>query len=317
MTSQTRGILLALMAFAVYAFHDTIIKFLGGGYSPFQVVFFTMLYSFPLGTVMMMSDRTPGTLRPVHPWWTNIRAISMVIASGACFYAFSVLPLADTYAILFATPILITLLAIPILGEQVRLRRGLAIFVGLVGVVIVLQPGQSPLTLGHGAALLASVCAALVATIVRKIGREERSVVMLIYPWIATLVVMGAAMPFVYNPMEGIDMGMNAGIAVLAFIALLLIIEAYKRAEAALIAPMQYSQMLWAIFYGWLFFDEWPGQTTFIGVALIIASGLYIVFREASSDASENTPVLRSRSRPGVSGSPGVGTALRSLRLIR
>ena len=83
---------------------------------------------------------------------------------------------------------------------------------------------------------------------------------------------------------------------------MLMMIEAYKRTEAALVAPMQYSQILWAILYGWLIFDELPGPSTAIGVALIIASGLYIVFREARGGASQNRPVLETRSRAATPG---------------
>ncbi|MHA6264779.1 DMT family transporter [Arenibacterium sp. CAU 1754] len=317
MNGQTQGILLALTAFAIYAAHDTLIKLLGGAYSPFQIVFFSVLFSFPLTSVMLMRDRAPGTLRPVHPWWMAVRTVSIVIASGAAFYAFSALPLADTYAILFAMPILVTVLAIPILGERVRLRRGIAIVTGLIGVGIVLQPGQSELTLGHGAALVAAFGSALASTIVRRIGPDERSVVMLLYPSVATFVVMGAILPATYRPMAGIDFALSAMIAILAFAAMLFMIEAYKRAEAAIVAPMQYSQILWAIFYGWLLFDEWPGWTTFAGVGLIIASGLYIVFREARGGASEHTPVLRTRSRVGTPAAPRISTALRHFGLLK
>ncbi|MAY87719.1 MAG: EamA family transporter [Pseudooceanicola sp.] len=317
MTPQARGIVLALLAFALYAGHDTLVKLLGGRHAPFQIVFFTVLFAFPLSTVMLIGDREPRSLRPVHPGWMAARMVAIVISSAACFYAFSVLPLADTYAILFAMPLLITLLAIPILGERVRLRRGIAIAVGLVGVGIVLQPGQAELSLGHLAALVSALGSATAATIARRIGRDERNVAMLIYPSVATFVVMGAALPFVYTPMSGLDFGLNALIALLAFAAMLLTIEAYKRAEAALIAPMQYSQMLWAVFYGWLLFDEWPGTATFVGVTLIIASGLYIVFREARGGASENTPVLRTRSRAATPSAPRISTARRMLGLGR
>lgn len=317
MTSQTRGIVLALLAFSLYAAHDTLIKLLGGGYSSFQIVFFSVLFSFPLSTVMLIREAEPSTLRPVHPWWMALRTLAIVIASATAFYAFSALPLADTYAILFSMPILITLLAIPILGERIRLHRGIAIVIGLIGVAIVLKPGQSDLTIGHAAALVAAVCSALAGTIVRKIGRDERSVVMLIYPAVATFLVMGATMPLVYRPMEGVDFAMNGLIAVLAFAAMLLMIEAYKRAEAAVVAPMQYSQILWAVFYGWLLFDEWPGPRTFVGVSLIICSGLYIVFREARGGTSEHTPVLRTRSRAATPAAPRISTGLRLIRWKR
>ncbi len=317
MTEQTRGLLFALGAFALFAAHDVLIKLLGGVYSPFQIVFFSVLFSFPLSTVMLMRDAEPGTLRPVHPWWMALRTAAIVCASGSAFFAFTVLPLADTYALLFAMPILVTLLAIPILGETVRLRRGLAIGAGLLGVMIVLQPGQADLNIGHAAAVFAACCSALASIVVRKVGRAERSVSMMLYPAMATFLVMGAAMPFVYKPMAAWDLGMNALIAALAFAAMLLTINAYRHAEAALVAPMQYSQMLWALLYGWLIFEEWPGGTTFLGVALIIASGLYIVFREARGGSSTHTPVLRTRSRIGTPAAPRISAMLRHLRLKR
>ena len=311
MGSQTLGILIALAGFAVYALHDVIIKLLGGSYAPVQIVFFSVLFAFPLTTMMLIGDPAPATLRPVHPWWMAVRTVAVVVASVSAFYAFSVLPLADTYAILFAMPILVTLLAVPMLGETVRLRRGIAIVVGLVGVVVVLRPGEAELTLGHAAALVGATCSALAATIVRKTGRDERSVGLLIYPTLGTFALMGVALPFFYHPMEGLHLAMNALLAVLAFSAMLMMIEAYKRTEAALVAPMQYSQILWAILYGWLIFDELPGPSTAIGVALIIASGLYIVFREARGGASQNRPVLETRSRAATPGIPRVGFGLR------
>ena len=313
MTGPTRGILFALLAFGIYAAHDTVIKLLGSSYSPFQIVFFSVLFSFPLTTVLMMRDPEPGTLRPVHPWWMALRTVAIVVASGAAFYAFTVLPLADTYAILFSMPIMITLLAIPILGERVRLRRGLAIVVGLIGVAVVLRPGQSAMSLGHVAALLAALGSSLAAVVVRRTGHDERSVVMLVYPSLATFLVMGAAMPMVYRPMTGVDFALAVLVAVLAFAAMMAIIEAYRRAEAALVAPMQYSQILWALLYGWLLFDEWPGPSTLIGVSLIIASGLYIVLREARGGTSQNRPVLRTRSRAATPAAPRVSTARRLL----
>lgn len=128
--SNLRGALFALLAFAIFATHDVVVKFLGGLYSPVQIIFFSVLLGFPLVTLMLMGDRSDGHLRPVHPWWTALRTVSAVITGVSAFYAFSVLPLAQTYAILFAAPLLITLLAIPVLGEKVGLRRGLAIVAG-------------------------------------------------------------------------------------------------------------------------------------------------------------------------------------------
>ncbi len=180
--SNLRGALVALAAFAVYATNDTMVKFLGATYSPFLLIFFTGLLAFPLVTILLMSDRSDGNLIPKHPYWTALRTLAAVLNGITGFYAFSVLPLAQCYAIIFAMPILITLLAIPILGEKIGIHRGLAIFVGLVGVLIVLRPGQLPLGLGHLSALMAAFLGATTSVIVRKIGHEERSIVLMALP---------------------------------------------------------------------------------------------------------------------------------------
>lgn len=311
MSPNVQGALSALLAFAIYATHDVVVKFLGEHYHAIQIIFFAGLLSFPLVTLMLMNDRTDGHLRPVHPWWMALRTFGTVVTGVTAFYAFSVLPLAQTYAILFATPLLITLLAIPILGEKVGIRRGLAVVVGLIGVLIVLRPGDADLSLGHAAALAAAVCSSLSSVVVRKIGAEERSVVLLLYPMVANFIVLGLALPFVYQPMPVLHLGMLGIIAAFGFVATLLTIAAYRRAEAVIVAPMQYSQMIWAIFYGYLIFNEAPDRFTLVGAAVIIASGLYIVMREGQAKVSENRPVLESRSRPETGIMPRISVLLR------
>jgi drug/metabolite transporter (DMT)-like permease len=297
MTQNARGALLALMSFGIFATHDVFIKILGGIYSPIQIVFFSVLLSFPLATLMLMRDATPGTLMPRHPWWMALRTGAAVVTGVSAFYAFSVLPLAQTYAILFAAPLLITILAIPVLGEKVRLRRWIAVLVGLSGVMVVLRPGATHLGLGHLAALAAAVGGSFASIVVRKIGADERPVVLLLYPMVANFVLMGGALVFVYQPMPIEHIGYLAIISIMAFVAGRMIIGAYKAGEAVIVAPMQYSQILWASAYGYLFFDEKLDRATVVGAGIIIAAGLYIVLREGRSDASGTTPVLRTRAR--------------------
>ncbi len=297
MGPNAKGALLALLAFGIFSTHDVIVKTLGASYSPFQIVFFSVLFGFPLVTIMLIRDATPGHLRPVHPWWTLLRTTAALCTGVSAFYAFSTLPLAQVYAIIFAAPLLITILAIPILGEQVRIRRWAAVIVGLCGVLVVLRPGGTTFELGHLAALVAAFGSALASIIVRKIGQDERNVVLLLYPMLANFVVMGALLPLVYQPMPMLHLGGIAAMSILAFIASTLVIAAYKSGEAVVVAPMQYSQILWASVYGALFFDELPDLWTVVGAGIIIASGVYIVLREGGKNNSENTPVLQSRSR--------------------
>lgn len=314
MNGNIKGALLALLAFALFSTHDVIVKLLGAYYAPFQIVFFSVMFGFPMVTLMMIGDTKAGTLRPNHPWWTALRTLATTLTGVSVFYAFTALPLAQVYAILFAAPLLITILSIPILGETVRLRRWVAVIIGLCGVLVVLRPGTTELGLGHLAALGGAIGSALASIIVRKIGREERDVVLLLFPLLANFVVMGGLLSFVYKPMEMPHLGAIAVMAALAFVASALVIAAYKSGEAVIVAPMQYSQIIWATVFGALWFDETPDTATAIGAGIIIASGVYIVLREGRQDASDTTPVLRTRSRFETGTFLRVGQILRARR---
>jgi len=302
MTAQSKsnlnGALFALLAFALFAAHDVVVKVLGSSYATFQIIFFSVLLSFPLVVLMLMRDTHRATLIPVHPWWTALRTGAAIVTGAGAFYAFSVLPLAQVYTILFAMPLVITVLSIPVLGEKVGVHRWGAIALGLVGVLVVLRPGSAELGIGHAAALTAAFCGALASIIVRKIGKDERNAVLLLYPMMANFVLMAAIMPFVYRPMPLSDLGLIGLMSLLAFIAGLCLISAYKIGDAAVVAPMQYSQIVWAALYGLIFFDEQADQATWIGASIVIVSGLYIVVRESFGGTTETSPVLRGRGRP-------------------
>jgi len=297
MSSNAKGAIYALLGFALFSAHDVIVKYLGGNYSTFQILFFSVLFSFPMVLTMHLRERSSQDLIPKHPWWSTLRVLATVITGISAFYAFSVLPMAQVYAFLFCMPLVITVLSIPILSEKVGIHRGGAVIVGLIGVMIVLRPGSTEFTLGHIAALTAAMFGGLGSLIVRKIGKDERNIVLLLYPMFASLLLMGALMPPSYVPLKLLDLGALALMAILASTAQLCIILAYKSGEAAVVAPMHYSQMIWAIIYGFFIFQEWPDAMTLIGSLVIIASGSYVVFRESRKKVSQNTPVLRNRSR--------------------
>jgi len=314
LSANRTGAFFGLAAFATFSIHDVFIKQLGATYSPFQIVFFGALLSFPLITIVLMSDQKPGTLRPVHPWWIALRSVTGSTAAVCAFYAFGQLPLSQVYGILFAAPLIITVLAIPMLGETVRLRRGLAVLLGLVGVLVVLHPGSTPLNSGHIAALVAAFAGALNSIIVRKIGNDERGVVMILYPMLANLVLTAAILPFVYVEVPIEDFGGFAVVSALALLAMGFLIAAYTRGDAIIVAPMQYSQIIWAALFGALFFNEYPEWQTYVGTAIIALSGIYILKREATGDVSKNTPVLKTRTRIGLSTGMRVGSILRRRR---
>lgn len=314
MGSNTKGALLGLLGFAVFATHDVIVKYLGAVYSPYQILFFSVMFGFPLVSLMLVHDTSADTMRPRHPWWTALRTGSILVSTTCIFYAFSVLPLTQTYSILFTVPLLITLLSIPLLGERVGLHRGGAVLVGFVGVLIAVRPGAAELELGHAAAFVGAFGSALTSIIVRRIGKDERDLVLLLYPMLGSFIVMGIMMPFDYRPMPVTDLLAIAVLSLLGFVALNCMIGAYKAGEAVIVAPMQYSQILWAVLFGAIFFNETPERHTLIGAAVIILSGVYIVLRENRKNISENTPVLRTRSRVVAGTYFRIGPRIRAAR---
>nr|WP_111301208.1 DMT family transporter [Paracoccus saliphilus] len=301
---NVRGALLQLAAMGLYATHDVVIKSLGATYPALQILFFASLLSFPLVSVVLMRDPQPGSLRPNNMGWVVLRTACAVVAGMAGFYAFSTLPLTQVYAILFTTPLLITILSIPLLGERVGLHRWAAVVIGLSGVLIVLRPGGQDLQPGHAAAMAGAVASALAAVIIRRLGRRERPMVLMMWPMLGNFVATGAALSLDYQPMELHHLALTGVIAGLGLVAGFLVILAYRAGEAAIVAPMQYSQILWATGYGWFLFGEVMDLPTLLGASVIIASGIYIVWREGRGGVSANRPATTSRLRTEVVTAP-------------
>lgn len=306
------GAALGLGAMGAYATHDVIIKLLGASYSPLQTSFFVALMSLPV--LAVLAARRPSTsLWPCHPGWVALRTVCTTVGVWGAMAAFAVLPLTQVYAILFSMPLLITLLSVPLLGERIGPHRLAAVLLGLVGVLIVLRPGQVPLGLGHLGAGVAALGSALSAVIARKLGGSERTLVLVLWPVLLNLSACALALPFVYRPMPGADLGLAGLIALFGLIGAGLNVRAYRAAEAAVVAPMQYSQILWATLYGWLLFSEMPDAGTVLGISVIVASGLYILWRETRAPATCR-PVIQAEATGEALPSPSIGGFRRLLR---
>lgn len=277
------GALLSLAAFGMFGAVDMSIKFLGGDYSPFQIIFFVTLMTCPVALAYAMVDGAGQSLRPRRPGLTALRSAGVVVNGVLGTYAFAVLPLAQCYAIFFTMPLMIALLSVPILGEKIDLLRGGAVVAGLIGVVIALEPGRVEPQWGHLAAMGAAIVGAANYLIIRMTGGVERVIVLQIYPLLAQLVVAGAVVPFVYVPMSASDLGLTALMGLAGFVGYLLVIAAYRLAPTIVVAPMQYSQIIWAAIFGALLFDETMSRAAILGTALIIAAGIALVVRQDRS----------------------------------
>ena len=290
-SSTIKGAGLGLVAFACYSAYDILAKVLGGSLHPLQIIAAAGLMTMPLLAVYAWFARKDGSLRPVRPGLMVLRSAATVVNYIAGVTAFTLLPLAEAYVIFFTMPLFIAILAVPILKERFDLVRVLAVLIGLAGVMVALAPAGVPLRWGitevlrtppgwgHIMALTGAMVGALNYVIIRKTGSVENTSVMLVWPQLALFATVSATMPWVYVPMDMHELIIAAVMAVVLMGGLLAIIAAYRRAAAIVVAPMQYSQFLWAVIFSVLLFDELPSQNTLKGSLMIAVAGLLVVFR--------------------------------------
>lgn len=275
------GILLAFLAYAVFATGDALIRSLGTGMPVFEVVFFTTLFAsivVPFAKPREESWRNAFEIR--QPKLLALRAASGIVAGICGVLAFTNLPLADAYALIFLLPLVVTVFSIVFLGETVRWRRWMAIAIGLVGVLIVIRPGFREVHIGHLAAFGVAIAGATTMIVLRKIGNTESRIALIGSVMVAALLVNGLLMiPGFQTPTQS-EMLRMAAAGLCGGIGHLLIMAATRRAPASQVAPCQYSQAIWAVVFGVAFFAEVPDPFTIAGTGLVVVSGLITLMRE-------------------------------------
>jgi len=260
---------------------DLALKQLVEHYPSMQVVFFRCITSAPLLAFWMLL-RSRNGFRVKYPKDHLLRAVIgliMLFGIGECFRE---LQLADAYAIFFAAPLLITMLSGPILGEKAGPFRLAAAAVGFVGVLIVLQPGMNSQLISYGAmmALVSVVAYAFMALLLRRMGHHDSTVAIAF--WFIALVGVGAGLLSIlsWKPIQWQHWPWFVLLGITGTFGQLLLTGAFKRASVAVIAPLDYTHMIWAVIYGYLFWGHLPGVKTWIGTSVIVSSGLYIIYRE-------------------------------------
>ncbi|RWM27493.1 MAG: DMT family transporter [Mesorhizobium sp.] len=276
------GILLALIAYASYSCSDAVIKSLGGRSTVFEIGFFTTLFA---GCFLFFTrpagERWRDFWRTRRPWAVQARAWAGIASGVLSVYAFTTIPLAEVYALIFLAPLFVTILSTVILKEKVGLWRWLAVVAGFAGVMLVVRPGFRELHLGHLAAFAIAFLAATSVILMRSLAQQEKRTTMLGVLIGYGLVFNGlgaAATSFTVPDAKQLVWLVMAG----AFTACgqLLQLLAAKYAPANRIAPTHYSQIVWAVVLGSLFFQEYPDMLTLVGLAVLGASGLLTMVRE-------------------------------------
>lgn len=274
-----QGALLSLTAFGVYAVSDMTIKFMGQGMMAVQIIFTAALCSLPFILAQAALSAGGLALRPALPGWTAVRIALIVVNSVLVSYSFTKLPVGQAYAVFFCMPLLVTLLAVPLLGERLDPPRLLAILAGFSGVLIALRPGVGAVQFAHLTAIAGATLGALNSILLRKIGNRERPAVVLLYPAAAQVLILGCLMPWVWQPMDAFHWALAGVIGFLSTIGGVMIITAYSRAPAIVVAPMQYSQIIWGALAGALIFAEVMDAAMILGIGVIIAAGLYLLWK--------------------------------------
>jgi len=217
-------------------------------------------------------------------WGLQLARGAMSVLMLTCFiYAVRALPLADAYSIFFVSPLLITALSVPFLGEHVDARRWAAIGVGLLGVLVVLRPtGAGTLTLAGVAALVAATCYSLSAIAMRVLGRTDSTESMMF--WFTAMVALGAgalAAPH-WVALKPEHWPLLAAVAVTGALGQYAITEAFRRGEVSVVAPFEYTAIGWGVGLDWILWSSRPQARMLAGAAIVIAAGLYLLQRERS-----------------------------------
>ena len=270
-----------LGAVLMFCLMDAGLKTLSAHYPPFQVSAIRGASSLPLVLVWALWTGGAKTLFRVRWSLHLLRGALGVMMMAGFVYALRTLPLSEAYSIFFVAPLMITALSVPFLGEQVGPRRWTAIGIGLLGVLVVLRPtGEGVLTLAGLAVLIAAFGYSVSAITVRIIARTDSTQALMV--WLLFFMAAGAGLLAVpdWTPLRSADLWVIAVVGVAGALGQYAITEAFRLGEASLIAPLEYTALVWGVLLDATLWGVLPDSVTWVGAGIIIASGLYLLRRE-------------------------------------
>jgi drug/metabolite transporter (DMT)-like permease len=275
------GIALMCGALACFACLDTMAKFLNGYMDTLQVVWARYTGALVLALAISNPFSRPALMVTRRPVLQVGRSVLLLASTLLNFFALRYLQLDQALAIVFSTPFFVAILSGPVLGEWVGLRRWTAICVGFVGVLLVARPGFGGI---HPAALISLAAAAFYAAYsisTRMLSRTDSSETTLFYSNLVGAAAMIPVLPFVWTtPREPLIIALMVVCGAFGTIGHYLLILAHRLAPPALLAPFIYTQIVWVIILGYLVFADVPTGWTLAGAAVVVASGLFILYRE-------------------------------------
>ena len=281
-SDTVRGIAFALVAQAIFTISDTCAKLLSAHYSVFQIISMQALVSGSIVVTVLAYTRQLSLDGIANPLRVLSRGLLAGVGALSNFYAFSRLPLADVYAIIFCAPLLVTAVSAPFLREHVGWHRWVAVTVGFGGMLTMVQPGVTPLTTGHLAAVVAAIVSTGVVLLLRSsAGQEPRS--FMVAAVVVAHFIVGLPGTLYYGRIPAprdLVIVLLGGSAMAA--AQFMMVESLRLAPAATVAPIQYTKLIWGILIGIALFGDVPEPHVLLGTVIVVASVLYIVHSEKS-----------------------------------
>jgi drug/metabolite transporter (DMT)-like permease len=281
-TDVSNAVLLALLAYAIWAWGDALTKSLGGGMPVLEMVFLISAFTaVPLLLRRPRTERWRDFWRMKRPWMIHTRAILGVMSGFCGVYAFTTIPLAEAYALIFLSPLFVTVLSVLLLKEHVGPWRWFAVIAGFCGVLLVVRPGFRELYPGHLAALSVALFFALSMILLRSVAAHEKYTSLFGTSILYNLGVFGVAAAltgFVVPTGDQLLRLMLVGACSAG--GQMILLHVARFAPVNVIAPAHYSQIAWAVLLGAVFFAEYPDVIALAGLAVLAGAGLLTVVRE-------------------------------------
>ena len=303
--NNPKAILLILLGMMIFSVQDSIMKYVYSYVSLYEVYLIRTLVSFLIILLFLKLTRKPIIFKTRYPILTSCRVILFFFGFSSFYVALTVMPLVTATALFFVTPFLITIFAKFFLKEQIGPRRWSAVIIGFIGVYIILNPNFSNFDYLSLTPILCAFCYSLSMIIIKKTSAKD-SVYTQTFTFYLGAIIISSIFYFIigdgqYNTIDHpasqfifkewftdlkASMLLMIVTGVTASVAFILLFTAYSIASPAVVSPFEYSILLWSSLSGWIFFNEIPNLQTFVGIFIIVISGIYIFIREKAQDQS-------------------------------
>jgi drug/metabolite transporter (DMT)-like permease len=284
-----RGIMLVMTAVAVFSVLDSLSKYLTRFYPINLVVWARFTFHLLLVVVVLGPRYGLALVRTARPGIQIMRGLLLAIASVLFVSALKYMPLAETSAIAFLAPLLVTMMSVLFLKEKVELARWIAVLCGFIGVLAIIRPGSSVFTWAVFLPMGNAIAYAAYQVLTRRLAGLESPYTSIFYAGLVGALLLSAMLPFSWvAPQSGLHIVLLVLNGMLGGLGHLILIKAFEHAPASRLAPFSYTQLIWVTVIGYLTFGDFPDAWSLAGIAILMASGIYTATHQRNSDRLAN-----------------------------